>query len=192
MQETGGADIGTSTLALDPHCFCSEFWPPLGCPVALVVQLRGQAKARTTRPPESPAHARHTGGEEPASLAHRPPREDLPHPGHPPHSRGGFRPGKRSGRKAQAGHRPGGKARLAFPPSRRRRRGKTGALRSRTSAPPQIFNLPPGLRLPQLGSRFPAPVSTRVCRRRRSRREPEAASGLPSPRATSTRRRASS
>lgn len=37
------------------------------------------------------------------------------HPGRPPHSRGGFWPGRRSGRKARAGHRPGGKARPAFP-----------------------------------------------------------------------------
>lgn len=66
------------------------------------------------------------------------------------------------------------------PPSRRRRCGKAGGLPSRTSARPPIFNLPPGLTLPQLGSRFPAPVATRVCRRR-SRREPEAASGFPSP-----------
>lgn len=88
---------------------------PLSRPVALVVQLRGQAKARTTRPSESPAHAQHTGGEEPGPLSHRPPREDLPHPGRPPHSRGGFWPGRRSGRKARAGHRPGGKARPAFP-----------------------------------------------------------------------------
>lgn len=44
-----------------------------------------------------------------------PPREDLSHPGSPPHSRGAFWPERRSGRKARAGHRPGGKARPAFP-----------------------------------------------------------------------------
>lgn len=106
-------DFRPSTLDLALTAFVLSSWPPLRCPVALVV--RGQAKARTTRPPESPAHARYTGGEEPGALSHRPPREDLPHPGRPPHSRDGFWPGRRSGRKARAGHRPGGKAQPAFP-----------------------------------------------------------------------------
>lgn len=104
---------------------------PLGRPVALVVQLQGQAKARTTRPSESPAHAQHTGGEEPGPLSHRPPREDLPHPGRPPHSRGGFWPGKAVGQKGP-GRPPTwreGPARLPRLPAAAAAAGRRGACR---------------------------------------------------------------
>lgn len=184
----GGADIRPSTPDLALTAFVLSSWPPLSCPVALVV--RGQAKARTTRPPESPAHARHTGGEEPGSLSHRPPGKICPIPAVLPTPEAGF------GREGGRAERPGQATDLAgrpsppSPPSRGRRCGKAGGLPSRTSARPPIFNLPTGLTLPQLGSRFPAPVATRVCCRR-SRREPEAANRFPSPRATSTRRRSS-
>lgn len=96
-------------------------------------------------------------------------------------------PGAGFGREGGRAERPGQATDLAgrpgppSPPSPRRRRcGKAGGLPSRTSARPPIFNLPPGLTLPQVGSRFPAPVATRVCRHR-SRREPEAASASPPP-----------
>ncbi|XP_036043460.1 proline-rich protein HaeIII subfamily 1-like [Onychomys torridus] len=96
-------------------------------------------------------------------------------------------PGAGFGREGGRAERPGQATDLAgrpgppSPPSPRRRRcGKAGGPPSRTSARPPIFNLPPGLTLPQEGSRFPAPVATRVCRHR-SRREPEAASASPPP-----------
>lgn len=110
-----GADTRPSTPGLDPPRFCSEFPGPSSRPVAFAVQLRGSgrgphhAASGIARP-----RAAHGWGGAWMALS-PPPREDLPHPGRPPHSRGGFRPGRRSGRKARAGHRPGGKARPAFP-----------------------------------------------------------------------------
>lgn len=184
-----GEGGGHQTLhpASCPHCFCSEFLAPsqLSC----CFSGSGSGKARTTRPPESPAHARHTGREELGSLSHRPPGKICSIPAVLPTPEAGF------GREGGRAERPGQATDLAGrpgPPSPPSRRccGKAGGLPSRKSARPPIFNLPTGLMLPQLGSHFPAPVATRVCRRR-SRREPEAANGFPSPRATSTRRRPS-
>lgn len=109
----GGGGHQTLHPGSGPHCFCSEFLAPsqLSCCFSGSGSGKGphHAASGIARP-----RAAHGWGGAWVALS-PPPREDLPHPGRPPHSRGGFWPRRRSGRKARAGHRPGGKAQPAFP-----------------------------------------------------------------------------
>lgn len=175
----GGGGHQTLHPGSGPHCFCSEFLAPsrLSCCFSGSGSGKGphHAASGIARP-----RAAHGVGRSPGRSLTDPPGKICPIPAILPTPEAGFgRGGGRAERPGQATD-LAGRPRPPSPPSRRRRCGKAGSLPSRTSARPPSFNLPTGLTLPQLGSRFPAPVATRVCRRR-SRREPEAANGFPSP-----------